>query len=268
MKVFKVSNFLFKVISRSWFLFLGILFTVFFLTSTYVNYVTNQNLGYINYIKTQEFSLLSLALSCSASIIFGLKLKDESINYLISNKFNYFMSALIASIKLGVYICLIPLSYILMYIFTHKGITMPYIINGLIEFTFTYILCIICTSMLTTIICFLFEKTIIRVITSSIMILITSSFNNTFFTSNKFIMAILNILNVHEDFDYSLFNNFLGFNHDIRYILDKLIMLFILLIILLIISIKFYKNTKYLKFIKSFILVFTILTISSFINFI
>lgn len=265
MKVFKVSNFLFKVISRSWFLFLGILFTVFFLTSTYVNYVTNQNLGYINYIKTQEFSLLSLALSCSASIIFGLKLKDESINYLISNKFNYFMSALIASIKLGVYICLIPLSYILMYIFTHKGITMPYIINGLIEFTFTYILCIICTSMLTTIICFLFEKTIIRVITSSIMILITSSFNNTFFTSNKFIMAILNILNVHEDFDYSLFNNFLGFNHDIRYILDKLIMLFILLIILLIISIKFYKNTKYLKFIKSFILVFTILTISSFI---
>ncbi len=175
------------------------------------------------------------------------------------------MSALIASIKLGVYICLIPLSYILMYIFTHKGITMPYIINGLIEFTFTYILCIICTSMLTTIICFLFEKTIIRVITSSIMILITSSFNNTFFTSNKFLMAILNILNVHEDFDYSLFNNFLGFNHDIRYILDKLIMLFILLIILLIISIKFYKNTKYLKFIKSFILVFTILTISSFI---
>ena len=100
---------------------------------------------------------------------------------------------------------------------------------------------------------------------SSIMILITSSFNNTSFTSNKFFMIVLNILNVHEDFDYSLYNNFIGFNHDIRYILDKLIILFILLIILLIISIKFYKNTKYLKFIKSFILVFTLLTISSFI---
>lgn len=263
MRIFKVSNFLFKIFYRSWFLILGIILSLYFLTFTYSAYVLELDWGFINYVKSQEFALLTLVISCSASIIFGLKFQNESIDYLIRNPFNYFLAALIAGIKLGLCLCLVPLSYFATYLATHRGLPVSYISNGLFEFLFTFFLCIVCTNIMTIIICFLFKNNIIRLFVSAIAIFITSSAMD-FSFNTKFKMVIGNIFNVHEDFDYSGYSNFFGFNHDIRFILDKLIIVAILVIILLLIAIKFYKKSKYLKVIKASILSLVALVVISF----
>ncbi|MGL5616627.1 MAG: hypothetical protein ACRDD2_10440 [Sarcina sp.] len=263
MKFFKVSNFLFKIFVRSWFLILGIILSIYFLTLTYSSYVLNFDLGFINYVKSQEFALLTSVVTCSASIIFGLKFQNESIDYLIRNPFNYFLAALIAGIKLGLCLCLVPLSYFITYLATHRGLPISYVTNGLFEFVFTFFLCIVCTNIMTIIICFLFKNNIIRLFISAITIFITSSAMDISFNT-KFKMVIGNIFNVHEDFDYSRYSNFFGFNHDIRFILDKLIVVAIVVIILLIIAIKFYRKSKYLKVIKASILSLVALVVISF----
>lgn len=201
--IFKISNYFFKIFSRSYFLIFGCILSVYFLTATYTSHVIRDNSGLANYIKTQEYSLIAMILACCGSIIFALDLKENQIKHLITNQFKYFMSICLAAIKLSFFLGLIPLSYILMYIVTHKNLNMIYILNCLIEFIFTYLYAVSMLAILTTIICFLFKRTGIRLLVFTPIFFLTSAFaGNSISSYSKLKIIIFNILNVQDDFEF------------------------------------------------------------------
>lgn len=113
------------------------------------------------------------------------------------------MSICLAAIKLAIFLAVIPLSYILMYIFTHKNLSMVYISNCLIEFIFTYLYAVSMLAILTTIICFLFKRTGIRLLVFTPIFFLTSAFaGNSISSYSKLKIIIFNILNVQDDFEF------------------------------------------------------------------
>ena len=102
MNIIGVSNFVFKRLYRSCILILGFIATLYFMVVRYAN------TEFIEFISAQEFSLLAIIVTMIITVLFVLRNDENEIEHLMSNKFHYALSVILASVKLGFLILIIP----------------------------------------------------------------------------------------------------------------------------------------------------------------
>lgn len=232
MNIIGVTGGFFKIFKRSYIFIFGFLATMFFSTSTFISTI-NINAGMGEYLKTQEFGLLTIVCVVSAINIFNFNIEGSEIEYLIKDRFKYCIGSLFASILIGLTLSLIPLIYLISFIFMGNFISIG---TALIEFMFIYIQAIIITASLSTILCLIFNGLIKRLITISISIILTSAvlemIVSNFFTLEGTILGfIIRTLNVHDDFDFTTYRNFFDFVHGTDFFIDKIIIIILVLAI-------------------------------------
>ncbi|MGL5415041.1 MAG: hypothetical protein ACRDAU_05225 [Clostridium sp.] len=248
MNLYGIVRYFFKVFRRSYIFYFGLLATMFFSSMTFIG-----NIRYgsdaAEYLKMQEFGLLTIVCVVCAINVFNFRIEESEVLYLIKDRFKYFIGGLLASILIGVIFSIIPLGYIIILLFTHGFNNVSMVLT---EFIFVYLFAIVVMACVSTILCFLINGLIKRLVCVGASILVMSSalsmiVINMNTLDDTIIPFIIRIFNVHDDFDLGTYNRLLGFSHGIDFVLDKLI------VIILISGIFYYLFKKERKLKSSFI---------------
>ena len=230
MSIYGVTGYLFKVFRRSYIFLFGLLATMFFSTSTFIGTIkVGEDMG--KYLKMQEFGLLTIVCVVSAINIFNFNIENSEFEYLIKDRFKYFIAGTIGSILVGLTLSIIPFIYILSFIFMNDFSNIGAVF---IEFIFIYLQAIIIMASMSTILCFLLKGLLKRLISISLTILLMSSvfemlLSKIFFSYSKILSFIVRTLNVHDDFDLTRYSEFFGFTHGIDFFIDKIMIILIVL---------------------------------------
>ena len=250
MNIIGVSNFVFKRLYRSCILILGFIATLYFMVVRYAN------TEFIEFISAQEFSLLAIIVTMIITVLFVLRNDENEIEYLMSNKFHYALSVILASVKLGFLILIIPFFITLASGFKSNR---QLLMNGMIEFVLVYAFSVIAISVFTAVVCVLVKSNIKRLTFMVGIFYITSPFTNVLAGGNKFLKVLFHGFNIQEDKEFISTGNYLGFNHDIRYILDKIIMIIILAFIIYMTYVILEKKSKKIMSIVGIVTSFIVL---------